>query len=332
MDIKEKVKKAKNLNSVLSVNNLFVNIDIGSKEYDVLSDVSFEVEKNQILGLVGESGCGKSMTANAIMGYLRSNIKVSSGSILFSGKDLTKYNEIQYSKLRGNQISMIFQDSLSSLNPLMKVGKQIEEAYKLHYKMAGKKLKEKAIEALVNVGFIDAFDTYKKYPHQLSGGQRQRIMIAMAIACEPLLLIADEPTTALDVTTQNRILNLIKNIQKNNNMGIILISHDIKVIKQMCTKVGVMYAGKIVEYGNADSVISNPKHPYTKALIDSIPGSNNKNSKLNVIEGFVPSLDERDNDVCIFYDRCKRRCDNCRHSINTVTLDDNRKVMCSLYY
>ncbi|QSX05361.1 ABC transporter ATP-binding protein [Sedimentibacter sp. zth1] len=317
---------------MLNVNNLNVCIDINGNSYDVLNDISFSVDKRHILGLVGESGCGKSMTANAIMGYLRNNIKITSGSIMLNDIDLAKYTEKDYENIRGTKISMIFQDSIASLNPLMKIGKQIGEAYKIHYKLSKHELKEKVIMALENVGFTNPLDTINKYPHNLSGGQRQRVMIAMAIACDPTFLIADEPTTALDVTTQNKILSLIKNIQNKNDMGVILISHDITVINQMCTHVCVMYSGKIVEYGYANEIVENPKHPYTKALIASIPNTKNKNKELNVIKGYVPALDQRNNQGCIFYDRCKFRNDKCKEDIKTIDLENNRKVACTLYY
>lgn len=317
---------------MLDVKNLSVNISEDDNSYEVLSDVSFSVDKNQTLGLVGESGCGKSITATAIMGFLRKHIKITSGSILFEGKDLVKYTEKEYENIRGTKISIIFQDSIASLNPLMKIGKQIEEVYKLHYKMSRKELKLKVEESLVNVGFTNPKQTVNKYPHHLSGGQRQRVMIAMAIVCNPDLLIADEPTTALDVTTQNKILGLIRKIQNKYDMGVILISHDITVINRLCTHVGVMYAGKIVEYGDVKKVIKEPKHPYTKALINSIPSAENKNKKLNVIGGSVPNLDERNTTGCIFYDRCKFRSEECKQNIKNIELDDGRKINCNLYY
>ena len=317
---------------MLKVENLTVEIKENKKSFEVLSDISFSVEKNQTLGLVGESGCGKSMTATAIMGLLTNKKKITSGSIFLDDVDLTKYTEKEYENIRGKKLSMIFQDSMASLNPLIKIGKQIEEAYMIHYRLTKDELKNKVYNSLANVGFKNISETINKYPHNLSGGQRQRVMIAMAIACSPEYLIADEPTTALDVTTQNKILKLIKNIQEKNNMGIIFISHDITVINNICSHIGVMYAGKIVEYGRTSDIIKDPKHPYTKALIQSIPNTTNKNKPLNIIEGFVPALGDRNSNECIFYDRCKYRSDKCKTKIREVQLADNRKVACTLYY
>lgn len=317
---------------MLKVDNLTIEIKKNKKSFEVLSDISFSVEKNQTLGLVGESGCGKSMTATAIMGLLTNNKKITSGSILLDDVDLTKYTEKEYENIRGKKLSMIFQDSMASLNPLIKIGKQIEEAYMIHYRLTKDELRDKVNKSLADVGFKNISETINKYPHNLSGGQRQRVMIAMAIACNPEYLIADEPTTALDVTTQNKILKLIKNIQEINNMGMIFISHDITVINNVCSHVGVMYAGKIVEYGKTNDIIREPKHPYTKALIQSIPNTNHKNKPLNIIEGFVPALGERNSNECIFYDRCKDRSDKCKTKIREIQLADNRKVACTLYY
>ncbi len=324
---------------MLNVTNLTVEIRENKQSYEVLSDISLSVEKNQTLGLVGESGCGKSMIASSIMGLLRKNKRITAGSIYLDDTDLTKYSEKEYEQIRGTKLSMIFQDSMASLNPLIKIGKQIEEAYKIHYKLTKSELKNKVNNSLADVGFKNTPNTINnidniinKYPHNLSGGQRQRVMIAIAIACNPQYLIADEPTTALDVTTQNKILNLIKNIQEKNNMGIIFISHDITVINNLCTHIGVMYAGKIVEYGKTYDIIKDPKHPYTKALIQSIPNTDNKNKPLTAIDGFVPALNERKNSECIFYDRCKDRTDKCKAEIKDVQIDNNRKVSCTLYY
>lgn len=317
---------------MLKVENLTVEIKENKKSFEVLSDISFSVEKNQTLGLVGESGCGKSMTATAIMGLLTNKKKITSGSIFLDDVDLTKYTEKEYENIRGKKLSMIFQDSMASLNPLIKIGKQIEEAYMIHYRLTKDELRDKVNKSLADVGFKNISETINKYPHNLSGGQRQRVMIAMAIACSPEYLIADEPTTALDVTTQNKILKLIKNIQEKNNMGIIFISHDITVINNICSHIGVMYAGKIVEYGRTSDIIKDPKHPYTKALIQSIPNTTNKNKPLNIIEGFVPALGDRNSNECIFYDRCKYRSDKCKTKIREVQLADNRKVACTLYY
>ncbi len=316
---------------MLRLEDLNVSVEINDVWYPVLEDISFSVEKDETLGLVGESGCGKSMTAMSIMGLLRDNIKIVSGKIIFDGTDLAAYGEKEYQNLRGSEMSMIFQDSMSSLNPLMKVGRQIAESYQIHYSLKNPELKEKVIEALKNVGFVNPEETYYKYPHQLSGGQRQRVMIAIAISAGPKLLIADEPTTALDVTTQNKILTLIKNIQAERHMSIIIISHDITVISQTCSHICVMYSGWAVEVGKAQDIITNPMHPYTKALIGAIPKEEVKDKPLSVIKGTVPSLMKRPETGCVFYDRCDFRMEECKGDIPKYTLENGRTVRCVLY-
>ncbi|GAB1475258.1 ABC transporter ATP-binding protein [Bacillota bacterium] len=316
---------------MLELIDLCVSIKVKDRLYPVLEDISFTVGSDETLGLVGESGCGKSMTAMAIMGLLRRNIKIVSGKIDFNGMDLAAFKQKQFEDLRGSRLSMIFQDSMSSLNPLMKAGKQIEEAYEIHYGLPKSELSKKAEEALENVGFINPRETLGKYPHQLSGGQRQRVMIAMAISAGPDLLIADEPTTALDVTTQNKILTLIKKIQRKNRMSVILISHDITVISQTCSHVCVMYSGWVVEHGKTEDVINNPKHPYTKALIASIPNAAAKDKPLTIIRGNVPSLMQRPARGCVFADRCDKRMPECSGKIDSYKLDDGRTVRCILY-
>lgn len=316
---------------MLNIKNLNINITIQDKSYPVLNDVSLSVDEGETLGLVGESGCGKSITAKAVMGFLRSNIQIESGIIDFNGMDLSKFTEKDFQNIRGKKISMIFQDSMSSLNPLMKIGKQIKEAYKIHYGLAGGELHNKAVESLVNVGFENPEETMNKYPHQLSGGQRQRVMIAIAISAKPELLIADEPTTALDVTSQNRILTLLKKIQSRNRMSIIIISHDIAVISHTCSYVAVMYSGHIVEYGKTRDVINNPLHPYTQALISSIPNAAEKDRPLKMINGQVPPLTEWVIGGCVFSDRCNSFSEDCRKQVYCAELADGRFIRCNLY-
>lgn len=316
---------------MLKLEDLNVSININDKLYPVLEDVSFSINQDETLGIVGESGCGKSMTAMAIMGLLRRNIKITSGKIDFNGIDLAGLNKKQFQGLRGSKLSMIFQDSMSSLNPLMKVGKQIEEAYIIHYKLSKEELKLKVLEALSDVGFVNPQETINKYPHQLSGGQRQRVMIAIAISAKPELLIADEPTTALDVTTQNKILTLIKKIQIEKHISIIIISHDITVINQTCSHVAVMYSGWVVEHGPKDMVINNPKHPYTKALVASIPNEASRDKPLQIIKGNVPSLMQRPKTGCVFADRCSYRTAECSGIIGKYMVDSGQTVRCILY-
>ncbi|GAB1433695.1 ABC transporter ATP-binding protein [Spirochaetota bacterium] len=316
---------------MLKVEKLNVSIKMTKGLYPVLENLSFSVERGDTLGIVGESGCGKSMTAMTLMGLLRKNIKIVSGQINFDGMDLAAFSQKQYEQIRGKRLSMIFQDSMSSLNPLIKAGKQIGEAYQIHFGLSGDALDSKILESLSSVGFTNPEETRNKYPHQLSGGQRQRVMIAMAIAGNPELLIADEPTTALDVTSQNKILTLIKNIQSASGLAIIIISHDITVISQTCSHVCVMYSGWIVEHGRVKDIIGNPKHPYTKALIAAIPNDKAKDQELEVIKGSVPSLLQRPKEGCVFAERCKYRMPECSGEIGNFVLDDGRTVRCILY-
>ncbi len=317
---------------MLDVQNLCVSIRMNEVWYPVLQNVSFKIDGEETLGLVGESGCGKSMTATAIMGLLDRNIKIVDGHIMFNGDDIAGLDLKAYQKYRGTGIAMVFQDSMSCLNPLHRIGAQLEETYKIHFKdMSKEEIHDKIVYALKHVGFVNPEETMRKYPHQLSGGQRQRVMIAIAMSANPKLLIADEPTTALDVTTQNKILTLMKNLQKEHHTSILMISHDITVIGQTCSHVGVMYSGWLVEYGLSGQVLKDPKHPYTKALIASIPTQENKNKPLHEIGGVVPSLRMRPKTGCVFYERCEERCDRCKGDIPTVTLPDGRAVRCVLF-
>ncbi len=275
--------------ALLEVKNLktyFFTDDGVSKAVD---DVSYTVEANQTLGVVGESGCGKSVTALSIMRLIPDPPgKTVGGEIIFEGRDLLKIPEEEMRKIRGNKIGMIFQEPMTSLNPVFTVGNQIEESIILHEKVSKEEAKNRAIEMLKKVGIPAPEQRYKEYPHQLSGGMRQRIMIAMALACNPSVLIADEPTTALDVTVQAQILDLIKSLQESLGMGVILITHDLGVIAETADKVAVMYASHIVEYSVADEIYYNPLHPYTVGLLGSIPKLNIESDRLMTIEGTVP--------------------------------------------
>ena len=296
---------------LLEVKNLktyFYTDDGVSKAVD---DVSFSLDKGQTLGLVGESGCGKSVSALSIMQLIASPPgKIVGGEILFEGKDLLKCDEREMQEVRGNDIGMIFQEPMTSLNPVFTCGDQIEEAVILHQKLSKEQAKEKALEMLRLVGIPAPEQRYKEYPHQLSGGMRQRIMIAMALSCNPALLIADEPTTALDVTVQAQILELIKKLQTELGMGVIMITHDLGVIAEVCTKVAVMYASKVVEYGWVEEIFYNPKHPYTIGLMNSIPKLNKKKGRLSTIEGSVPPPTNYPAG-CHFCTRCTFAVDKC---------------------
>jgi oligopeptide/dipeptide ABC transporter ATP-binding protein len=276
--------------ALLEVKNLktyFFTDDGVSKAVD---DVSYSVDRKETLGVVGESGCGKSVTALSIMRLIPNPPgKTVGGEILFDGRDLLKISEEEMRGIRGNKIGMIFQEPMTSLNPVFTVGNQIEESVIVHEKVSKEEAKNRAIEMLKKVGIPAPEQRYKEYPHQLSGGMRQRIMIAIALACNPSVLIADEPTTALDVTVQAQILELIKSLQDTLGMGVVLITHDLGVIAETADKVAVMYASHIVEYSSSDNIYYDPLHPYTVGLLGSIPKLNIESERLMTIEGTVPN-------------------------------------------
>ncbi len=274
---------------LLNVKNLKTYFYTDDGVATAVDDVSYDVDKGDTLGLVGESGCGKSVSALSIMRLIPDPPgKIVGGEILFKGKDLLKISEKEMRNIRGNDIGMIFQEPMTSLNPVFTCGNQIEEVLILHQKLTKAEAKEKAIESLNLVGIPAPEQRYNEYPHQLSGGMRQRVMISMALACNPEILIADEPTTALDVTVQAQILELINKLQHELGMGVIIITHDLGVIAEVSKRVAVMYASKIVEYGDVNDIFGNPKHPYTIGLLSSIPNINKRKSRLSTIDGSVP--------------------------------------------
>jgi oligopeptide transport system ATP-binding protein len=255
-------------------------------EVKSLNDVSIQMKEGEVLGIVGESGSGKSVTAYSIMGLTADNGKIVGGSVTFNGHRIDQMSEKEVKKIRGEEVSIIFQDPMTSLNPVWTIGNQIEEAIKLHTDKTGNAVHERAKELLTLVGINEPEKRLKQYPHELSGGMRQRVMIAIALACEPKLLIADEPTTALDVTIQAQILDLMQELKKKLGMAIIMITHDLGVVASMCDHIAVMYAGEIVEYGTTDDIFYNPKHEYTKGLLRSIPKFHEKDyERLVPIEG-----------------------------------------------
>ncbi len=291
--------------NVLSIRNLRTYFHTDDGIAKAVDDVSFDLREGETLGIVGESGCGKSVTALSILRLLPAGVGViEGGEILFEGRDIVKVSDKEIRSIRGNKISMIFQEPMTSLNPAYTCGNQIVEVLKTHRDISSTDAKAAAIEILKSVGIPSPEQRFKEYPHQLSGGLRQRVMIAIALACEPKILIADEPTTALDVTVQAQILELIKSLQVKFNMSVILITHDLGVVADTCDRVIVMYASKIVEEGLAMEVFKEPKHPYTKALMESIPKLNEKRERLYTIEGSVPSSLEY-NAGCHFANRCK---------------------------
>lgn len=299
---------------LLTVKDLCVNFETDQGSLNVLDHVSFDIYKGKTLGLVGESGCGKSVTSLAIMKLLPQPAGIiSSGDISFNGKSLLSIKQKELQKIRGNRIAMIFQEPMTALNPVKAIGKQILEVFELHRsELSKKQMLHETISVLDKVGIPDASKRMTEYPHQLSGGMRQRVMIAMALACKPDLLIADEPTTALDVTIQAQILDLMQSLQQEYGMGILFITHDLGVIAELCDDVVVMYAGRVVERCSATELFKNPKHPYTKGLLESIPKLNQPNkSRLNTIEGQVPTLQNMPKG-CRFHNRCKYKKEDCK--------------------
>lgn len=278
--------------TLLEINNLEVGFRFGDEYHNAVDDVSLTLKKNEILAIVGESGSGKSTLATAIIGLHDPNNTRVKGEILYKGLDLTKLNEKLYNRIRGNDIGMIFQDPLGSLNPVMTVGTQIEESLVYHTEMKEDERKKTVLELLDQVGIVNPERTAKQYPHELSGGMRQRVVIAIALANKPPIIIADEPTTALDVTIQAQILDLMNEIQDETNSGIILITHDLGVVAETADRVAVMYAGQIVEEAPVDVLFTDPKHPYTRSLLNSIPHEleGEESKELHVIQGTVPSL------------------------------------------
>lgn len=274
---------------ILQVKNLTISFRTGGGMVRAVRDISFDLYKGETLAIVGESGSGKSVTARSLMGILAPNAVVDGGSILYEDIDLLKLPESEFHRYRGNKLGMIFQDPLSSLNPIMKVGKQLTESMRLNGKISRGDAKARALELLAGVGISDPERRYNQYPFELSGGMRQRIVIAIALSANPDLLICDEPTTALDVTIQAQILELINSIKRERQLSVIFITHDMGVVANMADRIAVMYAGKIVEYGTADEIFYHPAHPYTWALLASIPDLDTK-EKLESIPGTPPNM------------------------------------------
>lgn len=313
---------------LLRVENLCIAIQNAGQLQPVVRDLSFEVQASQTLGIVGESGSGKSLTVLAIMGLLSgSPVRITSGKVWFDGKDLLQLSDADRRRIMGDGMSMIFQEPMTSLNPVYKIGDQIMEGIRHHQHCSAKKARTRALQLLDKVKIPDAALRIDHYPHQLSGGQRQRVMIAMALACDPLLLIADEPTTALDVTVQKEVLDLIAEIQQDTGTAIILISHDLGVIAQTCNFVAVMYCGEIVESSTTEKLFQRLGHPYTRGLIESIPPLHSDVEWLNAIPGQVPALNALPVG-CSYQPRCSHAQAQCRQNPPVALLDDEHIVRC----
>lgn len=310
--ISKETKTLPNNEPLLELRHLSLEFHSRKKIAKAVNDISLEVYQAETLAILGESGSGKSATALAIMGLLpKPGGVISGGEILFEGKNLVKLSEAERRNLYGNKLSIIFQDPLSALNPVLTVGYQIGEALRKRKKLSKNEAKKRVIELMNLVRIPDAENRYKQYPYQFSGGMQQRVMIALALAMNPRLLIADEPTTALDVTVQAQIMRLLKDLQKQNNMGLILISHDLGVVAENADRVAVMYAGHIVEIGEVETVFRNSSHPYTRGLMASIPSASQNVDRLQSIEGLPPNLSHPPSG-CAFHPRCSIATELCR--------------------
>ncbi|WP_315271063.1 ABC transporter ATP-binding protein [Oribacterium sinus] len=351
---------------LLEIEDLQVEIPYGKMKVYPVSGVSFSLEEGEVLGIIGESGSGKSMAMKAIMGLLPEKAKVSARKLLFQELDLRNLTEKEYLPLRGSCMAMIFQDPMTALNPLIPIGEQLREIFERQRKKNGssvrtkdtealsgmdapilpltagnsagaflgikdskKDFKERAIALLASVGIPNPEEKYKQYPHEFSGGMRQRVLIAMALSCSPALLIADEPTTALDVTLQAQILDLLLEGVKARSTSLILISHDLSLVKERCKRILILYGGKVMEEGTVEEIFQEPKHPYTKALLAAIPSmEKDKEEALVAIEGNPPSI-LKEFICCPFYERCKERIDACQGSLpEEVRLSENHRVFC----
>ncbi|HNX25429.1 MAG TPA: ABC transporter ATP-binding protein [Spirochaetota bacterium] len=319
---------------ILKVRNFSAGFLKDGEVYPAVDRISFDLRKGETLGIVGESGCGKSVTALSIMRLLPvPSGKYIGGEILYRGKNLLAFTPEEMRKVRGNSIAMIFQEPMTALNPVKKIGRQITEVFELHRKDLKKaEMERETLSLLEKVGIPDPLQRMSEYPHQLSGGMRQRVMIAIALACKPDILIADEPTTALDVTIQAQILDLIKELQRESGMSVIFITHDLGVIAELCDDVVVMYAGRVAEKAPADALFVSPMHPYTSGLLESIPKFEYKRkTRLKSIEGMVPSITDYP-EGCRFRNRCTFAFEPCsiKHP-DEVEIAENHKVNCFRY-
>jgi oligopeptide/dipeptide ABC transporter ATP-binding protein len=323
------------MSHLLEVRNLHTYFQTREGLVCAVEGVSFYLDRGELLGLVGESGCGKSITAVSIMRLVAPPGKIVAGEILFEGRDLLKLSNAEMRSMRGNDVAMIFQDPMTSLNPVFTVGEQIAEALRLHRKLSRKAARAAAVEAMREVSIPDPELRVNDYPHQLSGGMRQRVMIAMALACDPKVLIADEPTTALDVTIQAQILELLNNLRRTRDLAVLLITHDLGVVAEVADRVAVMYTGKIVEESPVDELFARPKHPYTEGLLRSVPKLTAKDvarkTRLQTIEGTVPRPTALPSG-CHFEPRCPYRMPRCREAeIPLFQTTEGVTVRCILF-
>ena len=322
--------------TILDVKHLKVDFTTDQGTVQAVRDVSFSVKEGEILGIVGESGSGKSVTMYSVMGLLAQNGSINEGEIVFNGESIARKDfpdnrsyEKKMREIRGNTMAMIFQDPMTFLNPVLTIGKQIRETLLNHNpKMTKKEANERAIELMRQVGIPAPEKRINQYPFEFSGGMRQRIVIAIALANKPKLIIADEPTTALDVTIQTQIMDLMRQMNKKTNTAILLISHDLGVVSRLCSRVYIMYAGRIVESGPVDQILSHPLHPYTKGLVEAIPDITKRGKPLKAIPGSVPGLYARSNTGCGFAERCEYCTKQCQKEVPLLVQDGGRAVAC----
>lgn len=319
------------METLLEVNHLVTEFRTAEGNVQAVRDVSFSIAKGETLCIVGESGCGKSITSLSVIGLLPSNGKIASGEVKYEGKPIHDLPYEELRKMRGTKISMIFQEPMTALNPVLTVGYQLREPLILHHKISKNEATKQGIELLKQVGIPYPEKRMNQYPHELSGGMRQRVMIAIALACHPGLLIADEPTTALDVTIQAQILDLINDLKEKLNMGVMMITHDMGVVAEVADRVMVMYAGKKVEEGSVQEIFDHPKHPYTIGLLNSVPNIDDPDFELEPIPGSLPSLQENIQG-CRFHPRCKFAMDKCRElTPPEFKTDEGHVVSCWLH-
>ena len=318
-------------NNILNVKNLQTVFHTPKGDVKAIRGIDINVSQGEILGIVGESGSGKSVCMKSVMRILPSTAEITADEINYKGENILLKTEDELRKYRGKEMAMIFQDPMTSLNPLKRIGKHLTEVVMRHRNCSKEEAYDIALDMLKKVGITNPEMRMKRYPHEFSGGMRQRVLIAMALCCEPSLLIADEPTTALDVTIQAQILELLKEINKDRNMSIILISHDMGVMASTCTKVAVMYGGIIVEEGTTEEIFNSPKHPYTKSLLESIPDINkSRHTRLTTIEGTPPSLSKMPKG-CPFADRCKYKLEKCENELpKHIVFSETQKAACFL--
>ncbi|WP_312069317.1 ABC transporter ATP-binding protein [Lelliottia nimipressuralis] len=318
------------MNNLLELDNLHTSFRTRDGNVQAVRGVSFHVQAGELVGIVGESGCGKSVTCKSIIQLLGSNGHISGGSIRFQNDDLAKKTPEQMRKIRGNDIAMIFQDPMTALNPVVTIGRQMSEILIRNKGLSKKAAKAVAIAMLDQVGIAEAERRYDQFPHEFSGGMRQRVMIAIALSCNPKLLIADEPTTALDVTIQAQILRLLKSLQQQTQTAILLITHDLGVVAQVCSRVVVMYGGQVMEEGSVEDIFYRPAHPYTQGLLASLPRADEANHRLSPIEGTPPGLLDPP-PGCPFAERCPKRMPQCERQPAFYSVGEGHRAACWLW-